>query len=304
VPLARAPRSPRERVEDAIRGALTGCGFDEAVTFSLVADTLAAPLAPGPAAPPIRVDHSSRKRENALRQSIVPSLLVARRHNEAHGNADAELFEIAQVYRPRTGQALPDEPALVGLVSGRDYAGLKGVIESLLGRLHAERDLEVRPVALDLFTPGRSAELLLNGTHLGYLGEVDRARLDAIELRGACSAAELLLDVLIARADLVPQYRPLPPFPAVSRDLSLVVPRALPWSDLSSAVTKAAGATLEEVVYLDSFQGGNVPDGKQSLHFGLKFRHPERTLTGDEVERAVKAIIDACTARFDAELRA
>jgi phenylalanyl-tRNA synthetase beta chain len=303
VPLARAPRSPRERVEDAIRGALTGSGFDEAVTFSLVADALAAPLTPGPAAPPIRVDHSSRKRENALRQSLVPSLLAARRHNEAHGNADAELFEIAQVYRSRAGQRLPDEPAVVGLVSGRDYFGLKGVIEALVARLHAAKALELRPAVLDLFTPGRSAELLLDGVTLGYLGEIERARLDALELRGACSAAELLLDVLMARADLVPQFRPLPPFPAVSRDLSLVVPQALPWSELASTVTRGAGPTLEEVVYLDTFRGGNVPEGKQSLHFGLKFRHPERTLTGEEVERGVRAIIDACAARFDAELR-
>jgi phenylalanyl-tRNA synthetase beta chain len=238
-----------------------------------------------------------------LRQSLVPSLLVARRHNEAHGNADADLFEIANIYRPRPEPSLPDEPAMLGLVSGRDYLGLKGVVEALLGRLHAEHALEVRPAAIDLFTPGRSAELLLAGTHLGYLGEVDRSRLDALELREACSAAELRLEVLIARADLVPQYRPLPPFPAVSRDLSLVVPQSLAWSDLAAAVTKAAGPTLEEVVYLDTFRGGNIPEGRQSLHFGLRFRHPERTLTGDEVERGVKAIVNACTARFDATLR-
>ena len=82
----------------------------------------------------------------------------------------------------------------------------------------------------------------------------------------------------------------------MDRDLSLVVPRSLPWSDLAAAVTKAAGPTLEEITYLDTFQGGNVPEGKQSLHFGLRFRHPGRTLTGDEVERAVKAIVDACAA--------
>ncbi|HMB04537.1 MAG TPA: phenylalanine--tRNA ligase subunit beta [Isosphaeraceae bacterium] len=304
VPLARAPRAARERIEDAIRGALTGCGFDEAVTFSLVGDELGAAVDAGPATPPIRVEHPSRRREDALRQSLVPSLLAARRHNEAHGNADADLFEIANIYRPRPEPSLPDEPAMLGLVGGRDYLGLKGMVEALLGRLHAEHALEVRPAAIDLFTPGRSAELLLGGAHLGYLGEVDRSRLDALELRGACSAAELRLDVLIARADLAPQYRPLPPFPAVARDLSLVVPQSLAWSDLAAAVTKAAGPTLEEVVYLDTFRGGNVPEGKQSLHIGLRFRHPERTLTGDEVGRGVEAIVDACAARFDATLRA
>lgn len=303
VPMASAPRASRERVETAVRNALIACGFDEAVTFSLVADELAAPLDVGPAVAPICVEHSSRRRENALRQSLVPSLLAVRRHNEAHGNPDTDLFEIANVYRPRPDRALPDEPTRLALVSARDYLGLKGIVEALLGALHAESALEVRPVSLPLFAPGRGAELLLGETHLGYLGEVDRAALDALEIRGATSAAELAFDVLEARADLVPRHRPLPPFPAVARDLSLVVARSLPWAELADAARKAAGPTLESVFYLDTFQGGNLADDVESVHFGLRFRHPERTLTGDEVEHAVKAVVDACAARFQAILR-
>lgn len=304
VPLISAPRGSRERVEDEVRSALTACGFDEAYTFSLVGEELAASIGPLDPAEPMRVDHSSRKRENALRQSLVPSLLSARRHNEAHGNADADLFEIANVYLPRLGQPLPNEPTRLGMVSGRDYLGLKGVIDALLKRLHAGAGFEVRPVSTPWFTPGRAAELLLDGAHFGFLGEVARERLDALELREACSAAELEFDVLQARAELVPQYRALPPFPSVARDLSLVVPRSLPWSELAAAATRAAGSSLESVDYLDTFAGGTVPAGMQSLHFGLRFRHPERTLTGEEVEKAVKSVVDVCAARFGATLRA
>lgn len=303
VPLASSPRGARERVEAEVRGALTACGFDEAATFSLVSDELSAPIGGGAGAQPIRVEHSSRRRENALRQSLVPSLLAARRHNEAHGNADADLFEIANVYLPRAEGALPDEPTRLALVSGRDYLGLKGVVEALLGRLHADRDLRVRPAAVTPFAPGRTAELLLGDTHLGYLGELDRHQLDALEIRGACAAAELEFGVLQARAELVPSHRPLPPFPAVLRDLSLVVSRDLAWADLAAAVAEAAGPTLEAVDYLDTFRGGNLSDDTQSVHFGLRFRHPERTLTGEEVERTVKAIVDACASRFKATLR-
>lgn len=303
VPLASSPRGLRERVESEVRNTLTACGLDEAVTYSLVADALSTPLDPRAEESPIRVDHSSRKRENALRRSLVPSLLAARRHNEAHGNPDAELFEIANVYRPRSEVTLPDEPTRLALVSGRDYLGLKGVVEALLARLHAERDLEVRPVALPDFIPGRAVELLLGGTHLGYLGEVAPARLQALELRGATTAAELEFDVLMARANLVPLHHPLPPFPAVMRDLSLVVARTLSWAELASAVREAAGPTLEAVLYLDTFRGGNLPEDRQSLHFGLRFRHPDRTLTGEEVEQAIQAVLAACVRRFDATLR-
>jgi phenylalanyl-tRNA synthetase beta chain len=304
VPLTSAPRGERERVEEMVREALTAVGIDEAVTFSLVADALADPLRPGPPAPPVRVEHSSRKREGALRQSLVPSLLASRRHNEAHGNPDAELFEIADVYLPCPDRDIPDQPPRLAIVSGRDFFGLKGVVEALLERLHARGDLEVRPASVPLFALGRGAELLLGGDHLGYLGEVDRPRLDAMEIRGACSAAELELSVLMKRAVLAPQHRALPPFPAVDRDLSLVVDRALPWTELSAAVKKAAGPALEAVEFLDTFHGGNVPPGKHSVHFGLRFRHSERTLTGDEVEHSVRAVIDTCSSRFAATLRA
>jgi len=303
VPLTSAPRTARERVEGTTRETLTGCGFDEAVTFSLVADELSEPLGAGPPAPPIRAEHSSRRREAALRQSLVPSLLAARRHNEAHGNPDAELFEIADVYLARVAPDLPDQPARLGVVSGRDVFGLKGVAEALLSRLHVAAALEVRTAEVPLFAPGRSAELFLGGDRLGYLGEIDRGRLDAFGLRGTATAAELDLAVLIRHSVLVPQNKPLPPFPAVDRDLSLVVPHSLRWSDLSAAVTDAAGPALEFVSYLDTFTGGNIPEGRHSVHFGLRFRHPDRTLTGEEVDRAIRAVVEDCSVRFEAALR-
>ncbi|MFI5460647.1 MAG: phenylalanine--tRNA ligase subunit beta [Isosphaerales bacterium] len=303
VPLTSATRGARERVESAVRHLLAGAGFDEAVTFSLVDDRLGAPVRPGPASSPLRVDHQSRKRETALRQSLVPSLLAVRLHNEAHGQFDAELFEIANVYVPRPGQVMPAEPARLALVSGRDFRGLKGTVEALLDGVHATAPLRARPVEIPLFAPGRAAELLLGETHLGYLGEIDQAQLSLFELREKCAAVELEFDVLLDRADLVARNRPLPPFPAVVRDLSLVVARALPWSELCEAVIGAAGPTLETVQYEDTFRGGNIAEGDESVHFSMVFRHPERTLTGEEVECAVKAVVEACEARFHSVLR-
>ena len=101
----------------------------------------------------------------------------------------------------------------------------------------------------------------------------------------------------------MPKARPLPPFPAVARDLSLVVARSLPWAELASAVVRAAGPTLEAVEFLDTFQGGNIPEGLHSVHFGLTFRNASRTLTGEEVDRSVRAVVDAAAARFEATLR-
>jgi phenylalanyl-tRNA synthetase beta chain len=303
VPLTIAPRGQRERVETAVREFLNGAGFDEAVTFSLVEERLSAPLQPGPAVAPLRIDHSSRRRESALRQSLVPSLLSVRLHNESHGQFDAELFEIANVYLPKDGAALPDEPTRLSIIAGRDFRGLKGAVEGLLRRLHVDAPLEARPVEIPLFSPGRAAELLLGDTHLGFLGEIDGAYLQHFELKESCAAAELEFDVLLRQARIVAQYHALPAFPPVVRDLSLVVAQDLLWAELSATVVRSAGPTLESVQYFDTFRGGNLPEGMQSVHFSMVFRHLERTLTGEEVEGRVRAVVEGCEARFQAKLR-
>ncbi len=303
IPLSSTPRGERERVESSAREILTGCGIDEAVTFSLVDDRYAVPLGAERACEPLRVDHSSRKRESSLRQSLVPSLLAIRLHNEAHGQFDADLFEIANVYLPRGDQTLPDERTRLAVVSGRDFRGLKGVVEMLLERLHVEPALTVRPARVALFAAGRAAELFVGEIHLGYLGEIDKAQLEAFELRASCAAVELEFGVLLERARLVATHHSLPPFPAVVRDLSLVVPRTLPWSRVCEVAITAAGLTLESIEYLDTFVGGNLPEGCQSVHFSMVFRHLERTLTGEEVERAVNSVVDACESQLGGKLR-
>lgn len=303
VPLVRSSRGVRERVESEVRSSLSGMGFLEAYTFSLVADPLDSALNDRAPVESLKVDHSSRKRENALRQGLAPSLLAVRASNEAHGNDDAEFFEIAQVYWPRADRPMPDEPARLALVSGRDVLGLKGVLGSLFARLHPSGAFEARAASHSMLRPGRAAELLLGGTHLGFLGEVHPDWKERLGLRSTCSLAELSFDLLMETAVLVPQYQPLPSYPGVSRDLSIVVDRDLPWSELARAVRQAAGPDLEGLSYFDTFEGGNVPSGRHSLHFGLRFRNPERTLTGEEVDQAMQAVISACRSRFEAELR-
>lgn len=300
VAVARSSRTPRERVESLIRAALTGMGLDEACTFSLVSDELAEPLAPGEAPPPLRVDHPTRRREAALRRSLVPSLLAVRASNAARGTPDASLFEIADVYLPRAEGEIPDQPSRLALVAGCDYLGIKGIIEGLLDALHAAGETRAEPVDSPLFEHGRAARLTLNGHTLGYLGEIAGDRLERFELRDRCAAAELDLATLIDCATLIPQARALPAFPSVARDLSLVLDRGVPWEALAATATRAGGPLLAAVEFHDTF---DLPDGKHSLHFGMRFLHPERTLTGDEVERAVQAIVASCTESFGAALR-
>ena len=112
---------------------MIGLGIDEACTYSLVAEPVGRAIEAAEAVASLRVEHSSRKLENALRQSLTPSLLEARGYNEAHGNADADLFEIAHVSPARVPDGgLPSELTRLAIVAGRDLLGLKGIVEAVL----------------------------------------------------------------------------------------------------------------------------------------------------------------------------
>lgn len=303
VPVTASSRGARERVEGVIRETLTACGFDEAVTYSLVPEEFVAAVESPGDPTPIRVEHSSRKRETILRPSLMPSLLAVRAHNAARGAADASLFEIAHVYRPQRDNPRPLEPTRLGIVSGLDFQGIKGVVEAIRDRLHIREPLVTSAAEHPLFAPGRSASLAIGGVDLGVIGEVAPGRLDDFGLKGTTSAAELAFDLLLDRADLIPRARPLPLNPAIARDVSLVLPVDVPWSELEALARSSAGSWLEGLTYLDTFRGGNLPDGHQSVHFGLRFRHPDRTLTGEEADEGVRSVVDACASRLGATLR-
>lgn len=308
VPMSVASRTSRERVESGLRDALTSAGLFEAVTFSLIAENLAKPI-PGdlpPQVAPIRIEHSSRKKETTLRPSLVPSLLEARAHNQAHGSPDVRLFEIAHVYLPRADRELPDEPVRLAAVTGGDWKQAKGLAEAIALKFHLGGKLVTRQVAGDgwsVLAPGLQARLELDGRPWGIFGSVAPNILKEMDLRLPCAALELDLSLLVELAVLEPQFRRIPDQPAVTRDLSLVVPDRIVWSEIARIANSSAGPWLESVEYLDEFKGGNLSADERSVHFGMSFRNPERTLSGDEADAAVAEVIRNASEQLGARLR-
>jgi phenylalanyl-tRNA synthetase beta chain len=315
VPMTTAPRGDIERVEGKIRHTLCASGFFEAVTMSFVDDRLASSFRVWSDRTPLSVDHSSRRQENKLRQSLIPSLLAARRLNETRGCSSAELFEIARVYlasntakRPtkQAGAAtasLPDERSHLALVGGRNLRELAGVIESLMSQLHSREALEVRHGDRAEFAAGQGGELWIGGQLAGYIGTIAPALAAQFDLRDTCVVAELQVDCLASTAQLIPQFRPVPHMPASVRELSLIVDESVPWSRVAALVRRLAGANLESIQFLDLYRGRPIAAGRKSLHFSLTYRAADRTLTHDEVEASQQAVIEACRKELNAELR-
>jgi phenylalanyl-tRNA synthetase beta chain len=306
VPLCLSQKSHRDRVADRIQSALTGAGFYEALTVSLVSERLHNLFRPRGEVAPLSIDHSDFRETNLLRQSLVPSLLESRRANERRGTFGAQLFEIAAVYLS-ADKSLPQsesEPTMVSFVSGKSYAELKGVVELLAARVNPSAVVTARPSSIPQFMDGRGAEVLLNGKLWGWLGELDRSITDQVDLRDAVSIAELDVSVLEAAADLVPRFQSLPSYQGAARDLNFVLDDPVTWSELETVVRGAAGPLLESVGFGDQYRGKQIPEGKKSYLVTLMYRSPERTLTSDEVEAAQQSVIAACQQKLGATLRA
>lgn len=306
VPLRASAKSLRDRVLERVRTTLVGSGYFEAMTPAFVSEADLARFRPRGELPPLCVDHSSRKHENILRQSLVPSLLGVRRHNERHGNFQTQLFEIAKTYL-QANPSQPEaevEPWTIGLVTGTSYLELKGVVECVAAAVCPAAKFEIAPSTRPEFTPGRGAEVSLNGRRWGWVGELDHKLTDAFDLSGAVCAAELDLELLERHAELVPKVRPLPQYQGVTRDLNFVLDEPLEWSRLAKAVRDSAGPLLEAVAFGGQYRGKQIPEDKKSYLVSMTFRSSERTLTSEEVDAAVQNVIQQCGAQLGAALRA
>jgi len=308
VPMAPSARTDEDRVLNKIRHVLTACGFDEALTISVVDDALSTSFSPWTDAAPLALQMPILERADKLRRSLVPSLLKARRDNEAVGNRTIELFETAKVYLPRPGQ-LPQEELMLGLTSGADkpnaFFALKGTIEAVVSALAPAARLETRATSQPLFIADRACELVLDGRTLGVLGEVAPASLKKFELRGKTVVAELKIAELIKAAVLVPRYVPTPDYPAIERDINLVVDEAVHWNDIAATVRGCGGEVLESLdLKGEPFRDTQkIGPGKKSFVVTLTLRSRDRTLTNTEADELRTRIVEACGKSFGAILR-
>ncbi len=303
VPMVPSARRREDRVLEKIRHVLTATGFDEAMTLSVVDERTSAALSPWTEADPLRSQIPVIRGANCLRRSLVPSLLGVRRTNEALANTEIELFEIAKVYLPQSGE-LPREEIVLAITSGREYAVLKGVIEALVDELKIATALESDDAGIPLLDPTTSCRVRFGNQALGYVGQLHAEALRQFDLRGPTTVAEIKLSALIEAADLVPRCVPQSPYPAVTRDLNLVVDEAVRWADVAATVRAGGGPLFESLEYRDTYRDPErLGRDKKSLLFSIALRCGEGTLTSEQADEVRGRIVAACRARHGAELR-
>ncbi|MCH8923794.1 MAG: phenylalanine--tRNA ligase subunit beta, partial [Planctomycetes bacterium] len=304
VPMAPSARRDIDRVLEKVRGALVAAGYDEAITPSAVDAASSEAFSPWSDAEPLRLTTPILRGADRLRRSLIPSLLAARHTNQSLANPVIELYEVARVYLPAP-DGPPREESMLAIAGGGDYCAVKGAIETVLAALNPAAQLEIRPMEHPLLRRGHGAELWLDGQLLGYLGEVSDAGLKQFRLRSRATVAEVNVTGLQAAAVLIPRYAEQSSFPAVDRDLNLVVDEHVRWAEVAATVEASGGDLLESLSFQDTFRDEQkLGPGKKSLLFSTTFRSAEGTLTNQQVDEIREQIVAACEKKLGAELRA
>ena len=318
---ATAPRgaigsNPYDAVHDQLaeaRRILTGLGLSEAQGQTLISDA-AAKLMAGEALVPLSNPLSSDM--NVLRPSLLPGLLDALRHNLSHKNYDVALCEVGRVFTEVEGQRREERRVAIALTGQRnalfwsggereakfDLYDLKGLLEEFLEQFGLRgMNYARRPESTALFL--ESATVHLGRFQLGEFGQLLPPLARQYDLRDAVLLAELNLDLLLARRNPAKSFRPLAAFPAIRRDVAMIVPEATTHEAVLQAVKQAKPANLETAELFDVFRGKNVPPGQKSMAYAFTYRHAERTLTDGEVNAAHEKLVAQFKQRLQAVVR-
>jgi phenylalanyl-tRNA synthetase beta chain len=315
---------PNETRKFHLRQALSNSGFDEAISYSFIDskhdETFG--LIPGfvhenPDEKFVTLQDSIIEGAVRMRPSLLSGLLDAVRTNLNFQNRNLRLYEIGKVFSASQKEnELPNERELFALViTGNetlenkamplrefDFYDAKGALESAISAINAP-NLTFKTADVKHLRKGQSAEILLNGRPVGSIGRLNDEISNGYKFRQPVFVAELDLETVLAEKEPPVLYRPLPVYPSVERDVSVLVKRTISFSEIKQAIESQGFELLRKVEFVDVYEGTGVADDERSLTIRLIYRSDERTLIEAEVETVHKRILAALEENFGARPR-
>jgi phenylalanyl-tRNA synthetase beta chain len=304
----------RERIGTVLRAS----GLNETMTYSFADPGDTARLSDELPADEVACEllNPMSAEQSVLRRTLLPGLLRSVSYNQHRGVTNVHLYEIGSAFRASVGRKQPKERLMVaGVLAGAwrmpewnaastplDFFDGKGVIEALVSELGAQR-FKLRAAEKPFLQPGRSAEVLVGGEVVGWLGEVHPLVAEAFEATAPVTAFELELAPLVRAAKDVKPFSDVPRFPAVELDVALIVAEDVTAERFEQAARSAGGKLLESARIFDVYRGQGVPAGSKSVALALTYRSPERTLTAEEVESAHDRLVRKVCGAVGGQLR-
>ena len=297
-------------MEDTTKEAMTAFGYSEALTYAFespkVFDKLCIP-ADSPLRHTVNILNPLGEDFSVMRTSTWNGMLTSLATNFNRRNESAALFELAKVYLPKSLPltALPDERSTLalGMYGKGDFYNLKGAIEALAARFGVKA-LDFAPVKDNpTLHPGRAASASVDNKVFAVFGEAHPQVLENYGIGAKAYIAEIDLRVLFGAANTVSVYEAVPRFPAMRRDIAMLVSDEVLVRDIENAIRERSGKLVESVKLFDVYRGQNLAPGTKSVAYSISFRAADRTLTDDEVNTAMAKILANLEAKVGAVLR-
>ena len=284
-------------------------GYSEIITYSFVSPAIFDQIRlPGdsPLRNALKIQNPLGEDTSIMRTIALPSMLDILSRNFAYHNKNVKLYEMAKIYLPVEDQVLPEEPKMLMLGTygdGISFFTLKGELEAVFAGLRVKKACYTAVKDNPSFHPGRCAKISVDGVDIGVIGQIHPlvAANYGIDVDVYCAEIDFTKLFNLRLPDAT--YTPLPKYPSVSRDLSLICDEAVTVAQVEDVITGSAGKLLRGVKLFDIYRGTGVPEGKKSMAFSLELRADDRTLTDADSEGVVAKVLSALADKLNATLR-
>lgn len=304
----RGSYSPEQMLERSLGTVCRSLGYDEIITYSFISPTYYDKIRlpeDSPLRKSMKIMNPLGEDTSIMRTTVMPSMLEILTRNYNYRNKEAHLYELGRTYFERE-DGMADEPKHLSLgVYGPEesFFTLKGAVETILDSIRAEDVTYVAEKSDPSYHPGRCAKVYVNGQEVGTLGQIHPLVAANYGVDAELYYADLKFDALFASRGADPEYQPLPKFPAVTRDIAVLVDKAVTVGAMESSIQAAAKGLLKDVTLFDIYEGAKLPTGKKSVAFNLVLRADDRSLTAQEADDEVNLVLERLKKDFDAMLR-
>ncbi|MBQ2819579.1 MAG: phenylalanine--tRNA ligase subunit beta [Clostridia bacterium] len=301
--------NPEQQLENRLGTLCRSCGYDEIITYSFISPSYY---------DKIRWAEDDKRRASfkilnplgedtsIMRTTVLPSMLEILTRNYNYRNKNVKLYEIGRIYLAGNGDGLANEAKILSMGAygdDMDFFALKGHIQALLEDIRAD-EISYEPCTDNpSYHPGRCANVYAKGECIGVLGQIHPLVARNYGVDGELYCAELSFDKLMSVKGADPEYVPLPKFPSLTRDIAVVCDEAVTVGELEKVIKKASKGLLKDVKLFDIYRGKGIDDGKKSVAFNLVLRADDRSLTGEEADKALSNILTSLADELGAVLR-
>ncbi|MBQ6273545.1 MAG: phenylalanine--tRNA ligase subunit beta [Oscillospiraceae bacterium] len=300
--------SPLQQTERRIGEICRSMGLDEIITYSFISpsyyDKIRMPK-DDPRRDSLRILNPLGEDTSIMRTTILPSMLEILTRNFNYRNKEAALYEIGRIYQKRP-DGLADEPRIVSLGAygpKMNFFVLKGWVENLLQELGAAKPHFVAERGNSAYHPGRCAKVFVGESEIGVLGQIHPQTAANYGVDAELYCAELSFEALCAAQGGIPVFKPLPRFPAVTRDIAVVCDASVPVGDMTEAILSGGGQYLKGCALFDVYTGHHIAEGMKSVAFSLTMRAEDQTLTDEHAEETVARVLKLLKEKFNAVMR-